>query len=221
MRAPTSVILASILIVGLVVIFSSFMAVDQHMQDVSLTGSKPSRTVFTLARSFLQNVKNKTISIPGELRNFRFEKFANITKRMIVNENYDFNSNLSVLLTDKIFHPMKRHPAAPDPQYMAKPLQKPLSCNRSFEPTCDMYPYVRFWNKRFTETDCYKSPLRHPLGAQAPYHEQKYLVFEPDNGGWNNIRMAAETAMVFAHATGRTLVMPPTTVWYLLNKVHI
>ena len=29
-------------------------------------------------------------------------------------------------------------------------------------------------------------------------------------------RMAAETAMIFAHATGRVLVMPPIAVWYLL-----
>jgi hypothetical protein len=48
--------------------------------------------------------------------------------------------------------------------------------------------------------------------------EQKYVVFEPDRGGWNNIRMAAEVAMLFAHITGRVLVMPPMIVFYLLWK---
>jgi hypothetical protein len=32
-----------------------------------------------------------------------------------------------------------------------------------------MYPYVRFWNKRFHEEDCYQSPLRHPLGKKADF----------------------------------------------------
>ena len=52
--------------------------------------------------------------------------------------------------------------------------------------------------------------------------ERKYLVYQPDLGGWNNIRMAAEVAIVFAHATGRTLVLAPDSVLYLLsgNKKH-
>ena len=81
--------------------------------------------------------------------------------------------------------------------------QSLLSCQESFPPKCDIYPYVKFWNQRFLEEDCYYSPLRHPLGKKAPASETKYLVFQSDGGGWNNIRMAAETAMVFAHATGR------------------
>jgi hypothetical protein len=49
--------------------------------------------------------------------------------------------------------------------------------------------------------------------------KQKYLVFQPDLGGWNNIRMAAETAIMFAMASGRTLVLPPKLSFYLLDKV--
>jgi GDP-fucose protein O-fucosyltransferase len=37
-------------------------------------------------------------------------------------------------------------------------------------------------------------------------------------GGWNNIRMSMETAVTIAHATGRTLVMPPEQGMYLLHK---
>ena len=44
------------------------------------------------------------------------------------------------------------------------------------------------------------------------------MTFEPDQGGWNNIRMQMETVFVFAAATGRTLVLPPEQPMYLLNK---
>ncbi len=46
----------------------------------------------------------------------------------------------------------------------------------------------------------------------------QYMTFEPDGGGWNNIRMAMETVVVMAHAMGRTLVLPPAQGMYLLRK---
>jgi hypothetical protein len=121
-----------------------------------------------------------------------------------------------------------RHPAAPldtfDPadqqphSVIDKSEDGPMSCTRSYEPQCDMYPYVRFWNQRFYPEDCYESPLRPARKDKTPYDEQKYVLFEPDWGGWNNIRMGAEAVIIFAHATGRTLVMPPDMVFYLLNR---
>ena len=44
----------------------------------------------------------------------------------------------------------------------------------------------------------------------SPYWDSKttrYLTFEPDKGGWNNVRMNLETVIVMAHAMGRILVM--------------
>jgi GDP-fucose protein O-fucosyltransferase len=46
--------------------------------------------------------------------------------------------------------------------------------------------------------------------------EELYLTFEPDEGGWNNIRMAMETAVALAVSMGRTLVLPPKMRFYLL-----
>lgn len=48
--------------------------------------------------------------------------------------------------------------------------------------------------------------------------EKKYLTFEPDGGGWNNIRMAMESTIALAIAMGRTLVMPPQKKMYLLGQ---
>jgi hypothetical protein len=68
------------------------------------------------------------------------------------------------------------------------------------------------YKKPLTTRDAnYKTPLYDP-------NSNKYVTFEPDVGGWNNIRMQMETVLVFAAATGRTLVLPPDQPMYLLNK---
>ena len=113
------------------------------------------------------------------------------------------------------------HPAVPDSTSYPEDNEEKLngiSCRKSYEPTCDMYNYVRFWNRRFVESDCQQSPLRVKIDADIDVKNRKYLLFEPDRGGWNNIRMAAETAMIIAHSSGRILVLPPEEKWYLLDK---
>ena len=79
----------------------------------------------------------------------------------------------------------------------------------SFSHTCDIDSAVQYWRD---ETPQYRSPLYGLPGRH------KYVVYQPDLGGWNNIRMALEVVIVFAHATGRTLVLPPDAVLYLLHE---
>ena len=46
---------------------------------------------------------------------------------------------------------------------------------------------------------------------------RRYLTFEPDTGGWNNMRISFEVVVLLAAISGRTLVLPPEQVMYLLQ----
>mmetsp|Transcript_18206 Transcript_18206/g.16498 ORF Transcript_18206/g.16498 Transcript_18206/m.16498 type:complete len:673 (+) Transcript_18206:3-2021(+) len=86
--------------------------------------------------------------------------------------------------------------------------------------TCPHGDLLSFW----------RAPTKNDIDYVSPYAtygpEDKYVTFEPDFGGWNNIRMQMELILVFALATGRTLVLPADQPMYLLHhgkghqKVH-
>ena len=71
-----------------------------------------------------------------------------------------------------------------------------------------------YWNSpQGTRDEEFESPFKvEDLPGKA-----KYLTFEPDPGGFNNIRMSLENILVIAAATGRTLVLPPPQRIYLLQ----
>jgi len=47
---------------------------------------------------------------------------------------------------------------------------------------------------------------------------KKYLAFEADYGGWNNILMQFEIMAMMAWLADRTLILPPATPFYLLGE---
>merc|ERR1719506_966851 len=49
----------------------------------------------------------------------------------------------------------------------------------------------------------------------------KYLTFDTDCGGLNNIRMEFEFAVALARVLGRTLVLPEKAPWYLIDWGNI
>ena len=83
------------------------------------------------------------------------------------------------------------------------------SLTANFSGKCEIYSFMKYWSGGF---DCYSSPLKDRRRIK------RYVVFEPDLGGWNNIRMALEIVILFAHTTGRILVLPPNAVLYLLAR---
>ncbi len=74
-------------------------------------------------------------------------------------------------------------------------------CKVTFEPKCRINPLVKYWDEVM---ECYTSPLRDLIGLDAPVEDRKFVVFQADAGGWNNIRMALEVVILFAQVSNIT-----------------
>lgn len=85
-----------------------------------------------------------------------------------------------------------------------------LSCEKFGGPDDEFAQEMIYWEDIASDSD-YLSPFYDS-------NEIKYLTFEPDGGGWNNIRMAMETIIILAHSMGRVLVLPPEKRMYLIGK---
>ncbi|KAL7532761.1 hypothetical protein ACHAWF_004236 [Thalassiosira exigua] len=91
-----------------------------------------------------------------------------------------------------------------------------------------MSSMLAFWNeprgardRNYGSTDDPHPFVPPPLGPlehkEPKKYRRRYLTFEPDTGGWNNLRMSLENILVLAAASGRTLVLPPDQIIYLLE----
>jgi hypothetical protein len=86
-----------------------------------------------------------------------------------------------------------------------------LNCDRFGGPSEEIAEEMVYWRDVPSDSQ-FQSPYAH-YGPQP-----KYLTFEPDEAGWNNVRMSMETATALAHAMGRILVLPPAQHIHLLNN---
>ena len=91
------------------------------------------------------------------------------------------------------------------------------------DPEHEAYGQVVYWDDPRSDRDRAMAASPPPFSEDSTENagggkRRRYLSFEPDCGGWNNIRMEFETMIVLAAATGRTLVVPPDSPLYLLTK---
>jgi hypothetical protein len=94
-----------------------------------------------------------------------------------------------------------------------------LSCKLHGGPSDDHAAEMIYW-RDIPADSTFTSPFQNTNTDTGPSVSPKYLTFEPDEGGFNNVRMATETAIALAISMGRTLVLPPKTNFYLLSKRH-
>jgi len=112
-----------------------------------------------------------------------------------------------ITASPQLVKPSADEPATvePQPQLSSKPESHHiagLKCDKHGGPSEEIAAEMIYWEDIPKDAQ-YVSPFA--CDEKSP----KYLTFEPDFAGWNNVRMAMETATVLAQATGRILVLPP------------
>jgi len=79
-----------------------------------------------------------------------------------------------------------------------------------------------YFNNRTGYCDIMSIAPSTTTGPRIPSLENsKYILFQLDCGGLNNIRMQYEILTVIAWLSGRTLVLHPKTTWYLLGNKQL
>jgi hypothetical protein len=104
-------------------------------------------------------------------------------------------------------HLQKReHISLPDQQQEALHSVAGLDCAAHGGPSEELAQEMVYW-KDLPGDSSYVAPFYDK-------NQRRYLTFEPDGGGWNNIRMSMETVLTIAIAMGRVLVLPPSQKMY-------
>jgi len=79
-------------------------------------------------------------------------------------------------------------------------------------------PSMVYWRPKGKADARFRSPYNtQRADASGMPARARYATYEPDYGGFNNIRMTLETLVVFARVTGRAIVLPPKAPIYLLK----
>lgn len=95
-----------------------------------------------------------------------------------------------------------------------------LRCEAYGGPSVENSHEMVYWKHVFEKDVTFTSPYikRNQRATPTKSSNEKFLTFEPDDAGWNNIRMGFETVIAMAIVMGRTLVLPPnqplSVIWH-------
>jgi len=102
-----------------------------------------------------------------------------------------------------------------------EPVLKPGPSETSSEPST--FEHMQYWIHG-TKASSIKGKAERPLADRSwlpATRDGKFLELTSDAGGFNNIRLAFEAAVVIAAITGRTLILPSKRTWYLLGRTQV
>mmetsp|Transcript_2927 Transcript_2927/g.6397 ORF Transcript_2927/g.6397 Transcript_2927/m.6397 type:complete len:615 (+) Transcript_2927:85-1929(+) len=103
------------------------------------------------------------------------------------------------------------------------PFAGSLDCSAHGGPSNELAAEMVYWSD-IPSDKAFKSPF-YPKNDDvnnnnAETTNKKYLTFEWDFAGFNNMRMSFETIVLLAHSMGRTLVLPPSNKVQWLNWLN-
>jgi hypothetical protein len=128
----------------------------------------------------------------------------------------------AISMYNEFIHPSKSYEESYNdvvPRVGNSHIKASKSCTLKFPPSCDISEYlIKYWDE---ETPCYESPFRKFNGFTNPnINERKFVVMQPDLGGWNNIRMALELGILFALVTGLILLNSLSLLSLVTQRLH-
>jgi len=207
---------------SIVTIFSSHKTISRHFHRQNVQNKNSSKVGRNRGHIHIPELANFVIDMPDpddRLKDGkeRHENFLNQTPHQKGPDSDFFSPGESVAQPGKEIGNASQITNKYGRQWLLSEKTPALVGASAAKITCDVdlnNLQLAYWNDpQGIRDQNFVSPFR----SEEKNGKTKYLTFESDHGGWNNVRMALEIIFVIAVATGRTLVLPPDQPLYLLR----